>query len=149
MLTNGQDAKWNHDKVSEIDSVFREALTYFIIEMDSSFGKVTKSEETKILFLEYQNYLRNIPNFISGYEIHPVGPGNYQGVFKQNKNRLPLIKVSPLTLEDGSFKITFTLCNAHLEGKKSLNLALSHWIIIYFNFKDGHLVYQKTEKGGI
>ncbi|CAL2110078.1 protein of unknown function [Tenacibaculum sp. 190130A14a] len=74
---------------------------------------------------------------------------NRQKYFRKNKNRLRLVEITPLTIKDGRFQIILTPYFAELKSKKNLSLALSDWTTIYFEFKNGKLIYTETENGEI
>ena len=121
----------------------------YIVEIDFFYNKHSHQKLPKTIFIEYQDYLSKIPDSINGYRIQKIGLGNREKVFKENKNELRLVKIFPLTLEDGKFKITLIPYFAELKRKNHLFLSLSDWTNVLFEFEDGHLIYEKTENGGI
>ncbi|HAD98480.1 MAG TPA: hypothetical protein DCG19_13810 [Cryomorphaceae bacterium] len=145
----GQDAVWNHERATETDSLYRTAIEKFIGEMDPLSDTTSKGEAAKTIFIQAENYLSMLPSHLEGYEIQLVGYGNREDVFKQNGYHLRLIRISPLTLKNGQFQITLSSYNAELKRRKHLDLALSDWTIVLFNFKDGHLIYSETKRGGV
>ncbi len=148
-LGQNEDAKSEHSEMTETDSLYFIALNKYIVEIDSFYNKYSSVKQPKIIYLQYKDYLSNIPDSINGCKIQPIGLGNSKKYFRENDNNLRLVKIFPLTLKDGQFTITVIPYFAVLKRRKHLHLSLSDWTIIFFEFKDGHLIYQKTENGGI
>ncbi|PCJ91550.1 MAG: hypothetical protein COA50_16525 [Flavobacteriaceae bacterium] len=136
-------------KLTETDSVYLKAMEKYIIEIDSFYNKYSQNKQPKQIYIQYENYLSKLPNRINGYEIIKLGLANRQEYFRKNKNRLRLVEIAPLTIKDGRFQIILTPYFAKLKSKKKLDLALSDWTIVFFEFKNGKLIHAETENGGI
>lgn len=136
-------------KLTETDSVYLKAIEKYIIEIDSFYNKYSQNKQPKKIYIQYENYLSKLPNEIKGYEIIKLGLANRQEHFRKNKNRLRLVEITPLTIKDGRFQIILTPYFAELKSKKELNLSLSDWTIIFFEFKNGKLIFAESENGGI
>ena len=147
----GQNENENSEylKMTETDSLYLIATEKYVIEIDSFYNKYSQQKLPKTIFIEYQDYLSKIPDFVNGYRIQKIGLGNRKKVFRENKNELRLVKIFPLTLDDGKFIITLIPYFAELKRKNHLFLSLSDWTKVFFEFKNGHLIYEKTENGGI
>lgn len=135
-------------KMTETDSLYLTALEKYILEIDSFYNKHSEEKFPKKIFIEAQDYLLFLPSQVNEYKIQKVGLGNRKSIFRQNKNELILVKIFPLTLEEGRFRITLIPYHAELK-RKNLSLGLSDWTLIYFKFVDGRLEYEETENGGI
>ena len=136
-------------KMTETDSLYLIAIQKYTAEIKTFFRKNPERKKPKIIYIQNENYLRLITNQINGFEIQKIGIANRKKVFRENKNKLELVKVSPLTIENGQFKIGLIPYLAELKSKKRLNLSLSVWTNVYFNYVDGKLIYAETKNGGI
>jgi hypothetical protein len=147
----GQNKNQNSEliKLSETDSLYMISIEKYIVEIDSFYNKYSQVKQPKTIFIEYQDYLANIPESINGYIIQKIGLGNRKKIFRKNKNELMYVKIFPLTINDGQFSITLIPYFAELKRKNHLFLSLSDWTIVIFEFKSGSLIYKKTESGGI
>ncbi|MCB0453587.1 MAG: hypothetical protein KDC94_12025 [Aequorivita sp.] len=125
------------------------SIEKYIVQIDSFYNKYSQVKQPKTIFIEYQDYLSNIPDSISGYRIQKIGLGNRKKIFRENKGELRYVKIFPLTIKDGQFNITLIPCFAELKRKNHLFLSLSDWTRVIFEFKNGRLNYEKTENGGI
>ncbi|MCL6274234.1 hypothetical protein M3P19_09445 [Muricauda sp. 2012CJ35-5] len=125
----------------ETDSLYIKALEKYIEQL--------KETESKTVYVEYEDYLMRIPKTIRGFEIKKLGFANQKEHFRKNKNHLILVKVSPLTIENGLFHITLTPYAAKRKGKKKMELVYSHFHQTYFRFEKERLIVIKTERGGI
>ncbi len=149
VITLGQESISDYRKLTETDSLYLTAVKKFIVEIDSFYNKYSQEKWPKTIFIQYENYLSNIPNTVDGYKIQFIGPGNQKKIFRQNDNHLRLTKISSLTLKDGQFRITLTPYYGEIKKRKHLYLSLSDWTVISFDFKNGHLTYRETKNGGI
>lgn len=134
--------------LSETDSIYLVAIEKYITEIDSFYNKYSPANLTREIYIQPERYLSKLPSKIKGYDIIQISPFNDRKYFKKNKNKLKLVNVSPLTLKNGMFQVTITPYIAN-KKRKNLNLGLSSWTIIYFDFKNGKLIYTKTENEGI
>ncbi|WP_422081407.1 hypothetical protein [Ulvibacterium sp.] len=125
----------------ETDSLFILAIENYTKELDGL--------ESKTIYVQYENYLSRLPKTINGFEIIKLGLANRKKYFRKNKNRLTLVEISPLTIENGLFNITLILYAAKLKGKRKLELSYSHFHRTYFKCLNGRLIMDKTEGGGI
>lgn len=142
--------------MSETDSLYLTAIEKYIVEIDSFYNKYSQTKQPKIIFIEKDSYLSTIPDSINGYRIQKIGGGNKRKIFRENRNKLRYVKIFPLTIEKGVFSITLTPYYAQLKRrfflslrKNVLHLGFSDWTIIFFEFKNGRLIYTKTKNGGI
>jgi len=126
---------------TETDSLYILAIKNYMKELNEL--------ESKIIYVQYENYLSRLPKRINGFEIIKLGLANRKEYFRKNKNRLSLVEISPLTIEDGLFNITLTPYGAKLKRKKKLELLYSHFHRTYFKYLNGKLIMVKTESGGI
>lgn len=149
--TFGQSEKQNSKsfKLTETDSLYYIAIEKYTVEIDSFYNKYSNYKQPKIIFIEYQDYLMKIPDIINGYEIKKIGIGNRKKVFRNNGNKLRYVKIFPLSISDGQFDITLIPYFAELKRGKFLHLSLSDWTKVFFELKNGQLIYVKTENGGI
>ncbi|MBE7441969.1 MAG: hypothetical protein HS119_05895 [Flavobacteriales bacterium] len=147
----GQNKNWSSEllKMSETDSLYLTAIEKYTIEIDSFYNKYSQTKQPTTIFIENQEYVSKIPDSINGFRIQKIGLGNRKKIFRENKNKLRYVKVSPLTIRNGEFSITLTPYFAELKGKNHLFLSLSDWTRVFFEFKNGRLIYKKTENGGI
>lgn len=136
-------------KLTETDSIYLKAVEKYIVEIDSFYNKYSQTKQPNQIYIQYESYLSKLPNNINGYEIIKLGLKNRQKYFRKNKNRLRLVEITPLTIKDGRFQIILTPYFAKLKSRKKLDLALSDWTVVFFEFKNGKLIYKKTENGGI
>ena len=135
---------------TETDSLYILSIENYIKELNANNDKeILSGPNSKIIYVQYQNYLARIPKTINGYSIIQLGLANRKKYFRKNKNRLSLVEISPLNLKDGLFNITLIPYGAKLKGKRKLNLSYSHFTKTYFKYVDGKLVMDKTESGGI
>ena len=135
--------------MSETDSLYLTSIEKYVVEIDSFYNKYSQIKQPKTIFIEYQDYLSKIPDSISGYRIQKIGLGNRKKIFRENKGELRYVKIFPLTIKDGQFNITLIPYFAELKRKNHLFLSLSDWTQVIFEFKNGRLIYEKTENGGI
>lgn len=126
---------------TETDSLFILAIENYSEELDGL--------DSKIIYIQHENYLSRIPKTINGFQIVRLGLANRKEHFKKNKNRLTLIEISPLTIKDGLFNITLIPYGAKLKGKRKLDLSYSHFHRTYFKYADGQLIMDGIESGGI
>jgi hypothetical protein len=147
----GQNNNQNSEliKLSETDSLYMISIEKYIVEIDLFYNKYSQVKQPKTIFIEYQDYLNNIPDSINRYRIQKIGLGNRKKIFRKNKNELMYVKIFPLTINDGQFSITLIPYFAELKRKNHLFLSLSDWTTVIFEFKSGSLIYKKTENGGI
>ena len=136
-------------KLTENDSVYLKAIEKYIIEIDSFYNKYSQNKQPKQIYVQSENYLSKLPNEINGYQIIKLGLANRQEYFRKNKNSLKLVEITPLTIKDGRFQIILTPYFAELKSKNELFLELSDWTIVFFDFRNGKLIYIETENGGI
>ena len=136
-------------KLSETDSLYLTSIEKYIVEIDSFYNKYSQVKQPKTIFIEYQDYLAKIPDSINGYRIQKIGLGNRKKIFKENKSELRYVTISPLTISEGQFSITLIPYFAELKRKNHLFLDLSDWTKVFFEFKNGRLIYDKTENSGI
>lgn len=139
----------NTNKMTENDSLYLIAIEKFTIEIDSFYNKYGDKYFEDKLYIAYNDYLTNLPDTINGYKIILLSLSNRKKHFKQNKNELRYIKITPLTVENGKFKITLTPYFAELKKRKHLLLGLSSWTRIYFEYKNERLKYDFSKNGGI
>jgi len=135
--------------MSETDSLYLTSIEKYIVEIDSFYNKYSQVKQTKIIFIEYQDYLSKVPDSISGYRIQKIGLGNRKKIFRENNGELRYVKIFPLSIKEGQFSITLIPYFAELKRKNHLFLSLSDWTKVIFEFKNGRLNYEKTENGGI
>ncbi len=128
-------------KPKETDSLFILAIENYV--------KGLHGLESKTIYIQYENYLSRLPKTINGFEIIKLGLANRKKYFRKNKNRLTLVEISPLKIENGLFNITLTPYGAKLKGKRKLELSYSHFHRTYFKYLNGRLIMDKTESGGI
>jgi len=149
--SSGQNNNQNSEliKLSETDSLYMISIEKYIVEIDSFYNKYSQVKQPKTIFIEYQDYLDNIPDSINRYRIQKIGLGNRKKIFRKNKNELMYVKIFPLTINDGQFSITLIPYFAELKRKNHFFLSLSDWTTVIFEFKSGSLIYKKTENGGI
>jgi hypothetical protein len=147
----GQDEKHILDyiKMTETDSLYLIAIEKYTNELDALYTKNTDEENDKIIYIQYESYLQLIPSEINGYEIQKLGLANRKKHFKANKNKLYLVEISTLRIENGRFSITLIPYFAELKRRKKLHLSLSGWTNVFFEYINGKLIYEKTENGGI
>lgn len=147
----GQDEKHISDftKMTETDSLYLSAIQKYTYELESFYRTNSEQENPKIIYIQYEDYLRLLPNKINGYEIQKLGLANRKKYFRANKNKLVLLEISPLMIENSRFKISLTPHFAELKSRNRLNLSLSDWTSVYFKYVDGKLIYEETENGGI
>lgn len=136
-------------KLTETDSIYLKAVEKYIVEIDSFYNKYSQTRQPSQIYIQYESYLSKLPNKINEYEIIKLGLKNRQEYFRKNKNRLRLVEITPLTIKNGRFQIILTPYFAELKSKKKLDLALSDWTIVFFEYKNGKLIYVETENGGI
>ncbi len=136
-------------QLTETDSVYLKSVEKYIIEIDSFYNKFSQIKQPKEIYIQYENYLSKLPKKISGYEIIKLGFANRKEHFKKNKNRLRLVEITPITLKNGRFQVILTPYIAKLKSKRKLDLALSDWTIVFFEFKNGKLIHVETKNGGI
>tara|TARA_R110002012_G_scaffold269776_1_gene453942 strand:- start:484 stop:1026 length:543 start_codon:yes stop_codon:yes gene_type:complete len=147
----GQDEKHISDyiKMTETDSLYLTAIKKYTYEIEKFYHANAENDEPKIIYIQHKDYLRFLPNSINGYKIQKLGIANRKKHFRANKNKLVLLEISPLTIENGRFEISLIPYFAELKSRKRLNLSLSDWTIVYFKYIDGKLIYDETENGGI
>ena len=135
---------------TETDSLYILAIENYTKELDTVKSAVKLADEnSKIIYLQYESYLRRIPKNINGYKIIRLGLANRKKHFRKNKNYLTLVEISPLTINDGLFKITLIPYGASLKGKRNLDLLYIRYNATYFKYENGKLVMEKNESGGI
>ncbi|MBO0328923.1 hypothetical protein [[Muricauda] lutisoli] len=135
---------------TETDSLYILAIKNFTKQIDNLRNNRNSTDTNpKVIYIQYENYLKRVPNKINGYQILKLGLGNRKEYFRKNKNRLTLVEISPLTLKDGLFSITLIPYGAKLKGKFKMNLTYSSWNTTYFKYINGKLVMDKYESGGI
>lgn len=139
----------NTNKLTENDSLYLIAIEKFTSEIDSFYNKYGDKDFEDKLYIAYNDYLNNLPDTINGYKIILLGLVNRKKHFRQNKNKLRYIEITPLSIENGKFKITLTPYFAELKKGKHLHLGLSDWTRIYFKYENGRLVYDFSKNGGI
>jgi hypothetical protein len=135
--------------MTETDSLYLTAMEKYTVEIDSFYNKYSQKKQPKTIYIEYQDYISKIPDSINGYRIQKIGLGNRKKIFRENKNELRYVKIFPLTINEGTFSITLIPYFAELKRKNHLFLSLSDWTRVFFEFKNGRLIYEKTENGGI
>ena len=143
----------NHDlstsKMTENDSLYLVAIKKYIVEIDSFYNKYGQEKMAKVIHLQYEDYLTNLPDSLNGYKIQFITSENQEKIFRQNNNELYLVKVRPLSIKEGKFKITLVPYFAKLDQKNNYSYGLGSWTTIFFEYRDERLIYQKTRKGGI
>lgn len=149
MFCQDPSVSLNTNKMTENDSLYLIAIEKFTIEIDSFYNKYGDKYFEDKLYIAYNDYLTNLPDTINGYKIILLSLSNRKKHFKQNKNELRYIKITPLTVENGKFKITLTPYFAELKKRKHLLLGLSSWTRIYFEYKNERLKYDFSKNGGI
>lgn len=141
MYSQENDSISEYLKMTEMDSIYLKAVEKYIIEIDSFYNKYAENKQPKKIYIQYENYLFKLPKKISGHEIIKLGFANRKKHFRKNKNRLLLVEITPLTLKNGRFEIVLTPYFAELKSRKKLSLILSDWTTIFFEFKNGKLIY--------
>lgn len=136
-------------KLTEIDSLYLIAIQKYTDELDSFYQNNPERKNPRVIYVQHEDYLRLMPVEINGYRIQQLGLNNRKKYFKENNNKLELVEISPLAIENGRFKISLIPYFAELKRRNRLDLSLSDWTNIYFLYKDGKLVYEETENGGI
>jgi hypothetical protein len=137
----------NANKLTENDSLYLTAIEKFTIEIDSFYNKYGNKDFEDILYIRYNDYLNSLPETINDYKIVFLGLANRKKHFKQNKNKLMYIEISPLSIENDMFNITLIPYPAELKKGKHLHLGLSYWTKIYFKYVKGRLNYVSTKNG--
>ena len=135
--------------MTETDSLYLTAIKKYTHEIENFYQANSENDNPKIIYIQHKDYLRFLPKNINGYKIQKLGIANRKKHFSANKNKLVLVEISPLTIEEGRFEISLIPYFAELKGRKRLNLSLSDWTIVYFKYIDGKLIYDETENGGI
>ncbi|MBC8755231.1 hypothetical protein H2O64_11140 [Kordia sp. YSTF-M3] len=149
MYSQEKESILKYLQLTETDSIYLKAVEKYIIELDSFYNTYSQNEQPKKIYIQYEDYLFKLPYKISGYEIIKLGLANRKKHFRKNKNRLRLVIMTPLTLKDGRFQVRLTPYFAKLKSRKHLDLALSDWTIVFFEFKNGKLKCAETQNGGI
>ncbi len=134
---------------SETDSLYLLAIKKYILEIDSFHNKALHKIPPKTIYLEYQDYLKKLPESIDGFEIKMIGIENRRKVFRKNGNHLRYVKIHPLSIIDGEFHIVVLPYRARLKKGNFMNLILFRWTSIVFEFKNGQLMYKRTENGEV
>jgi len=136
--------------LTETDSLYNLAIEKYTEELNLYYLKpLHRGGNSKMIYIQNEDYLFKIPNEVNDYKIIKLGLENRREHFKKNKNRLSLVKISPLSVKGKLLFITITPYSAKLKGKRKLFLSLSHWTKVYFKFDDGKLIFDKTVNGGI
>lgn len=144
----GQNKNQNSEllKMSETDSLYFISIEKYIAEIGTFYKS---KQQPKTIFIEYKEYLKEIPDSINGYKIQTIRYNIRKQVVKENKGEFVYVKILPLTIINGQFNITLIPYHAKYLKKNHLHLSLSSWTRVIFEFKDGRLNYKKTENDGI
>lgn len=138
-----QNSKNNFD-----NKIYTIAFEEYIKQIDEFYTTDFYSQnKKKIIFIEEQNYLKDIPNNINGYKIVKVNNENKKKIVMKNKTIL-LVKIFELNEKNSEYYINITPYLTRFK-KNNFNQTLSDWTIVYFKNLNGNLVYSKTINDGI
>lgn len=126
---------------TETDSLYILAIRNYTEELDGL--------NSKVIYVQYENYLSRIPKTVNGFQIIRLGLVNRKEHFRKNKNQLTLVQISSLNLKDGLFSISLIPYSAKLKSKRKLELSYSHFHKTYFRYVNGKLIIDKIESEGI
>lgn len=138
-----QNIKNNFD-----NKIYTIAMEEYIKQIDKFYTTNFYSQnKKKIIFIEEQDYLKDIPNNINGYKIVKVNSENKKKIVMKNKSIL-VVKVFELNEKNGKYYINITPYFTSFK-RNNFNQTVSDWTIVYFENLNGNLFYSKTINGGI
>ncbi|WP_196888384.1 hypothetical protein [Aureivirga sp. CE67] len=141
----GQNQNSTSLKLTETDSLYLTSIKKYIVLVESNYNKVVNEKQPKTIFVEDEDYLYRIPDSVNGYRIQKFSLGDSK-LFKKNNKELRYVKIFPLEIDKGKFKIPFVHFFAKLKKRNHLVITNINSSYVFFEFKNGHLIYDRTEK---
>ena len=140
-FAQNSDGKYQND-------IYVVALKKYVSQLKEIYTTDFYSENKKqIIYIKDEKYLDKIPGKIDNYKIVRINDLNKDKYFKNRKPRL-LTTIFPLKNKDGKCFINITPYQVTSE-KNNYVQTVSDWTIVYFKNKNGIMVYDRIENGGI
>ncbi|KXX69455.1 hypothetical protein [Flammeovirga sp. SJP92] len=144
--------KSNAQSYNETDSLYLIAFEKYSIQLDSFYTKYSENnEQYSMIFIERTDLIKNLPDSIGERKIVTLNNENLKEVYKKYDWKLIQLKVFPIEIKKGQIEITFIPYHGEMDKKGNLNLGLSDWTNIFFQYdcNQKKWIYERTENGGI
>ena len=136
-------------------SIYGIALEHYAIQLDSFYEKYEPSPHAATIFIEQNNYMYNIGNYVNGRKVFIITSANKDSIYRSQNNHIKYVLVSPIIIPDNDrqdqVRITITPYASKRVRKHEYEMLLSDWTHVFFRFDCDTKTwqYQKTENGGI